>query len=380
MKLNPQLVEEVQSVLALLHSCQIRAAIAQLDRALENKSTEAPLRHEFEFMLVRALHDQQDLLRLRTLCERLAVGADGSSQSWTNVGYARVLLGDPVRALVAYRKAESLADPRMNLTEWLRAVMGRINCVCQTQGPRAALEEFKASNLEGLSDNSSLTAVNQISIILLQAFLMRESGDFHGALNFYWRAYGLVSKCGSLHLNYSVLFDLAKAHLMIGEIEKSRHYFSLVEKGISAQEMIFLSSRLHDQKAQMPYRVEEIQFDRAHGRVMIGQKWIDFGRQSILLNLFEILAAQSGQPVGHEELARLLWDEEYDPRVHDNKIYVTIRRLRELLEPSAVRSTLILKDRQGYVIPFPVRGAVSSPFKTLENQKIKIDTTKENRL
>jgi len=206
--LNPHLLEEVKAVLALLHSCQIRAAIAQIDRQLMVPQTKTSVRLEYEFMLVRALHDQQDLSRLHTLCEQIVANADDSCQAWINVGYARVHLGDPVRGLIAYRKAESLADPSANLTEWLRAVMGRINCVCQTQGPRFSLDQFKEANLEGLSDNSDLSAVNQISIVLLKAYLLREAGDFHGALNSSWKAYGMVSQCGSLHLNYCVLFDL----------------------------------------------------------------------------------------------------------------------------------------------------------------------------
>jgi DNA-binding winged helix-turn-helix (wHTH) protein len=372
--------QDIHAVLLLLQSCQIRAGIAQIGKHLAVVEAGDPSRLEFEFMLIRALHDQQERARLYSLCESICASSDERPQALINMGFSRILLGDPVRAMVAYRNAERALDPTKDLTAWLRAVMGRINCVAQISGARMALEQFETAQLEAWQSGTGLSAVNQISIVLLKACLQCEAGDFHGALNLYWKAYGLVSQCGSLHLNYSLLFDLAKAHLMIGEVEASRHYFSLVEKGINPLEMVLLSSKVAEYKAQMPFRIEELVFDRTHGRVMVGQnKWVDFGRQALLLNLFEILADQAGKPVGHEELTRLLWDQDYDPTTHDNKIYVSIRRLRELLEPSAVRSTMIVKDRQGYFVPFPIRKLALKVNVFDDSKKLEIGIKKESQ-
>nr|WP_295905720.1 hypothetical protein [uncultured Bdellovibrio sp.] len=43
-----------------------------------------------------------------------------------------------------------------------------------------------------------------------------------------------------------------------------------------------------------------------------------------------------------------VWSQIYDPDLHDNLIYVSIKRLRTLIEPDLESPRYILRDRKGY--------------------------------
>jgi hypothetical protein len=73
------------------------------------------------------------------------------------------------------------------------------------------------------------------------------------------------------------------------------------------------------------------------------------GQQHILRNLYNLLN-QSSQPVPFETITEALWKEQYNPLFHDNRIYVSIRRLRKLVGDEPHRPKVILKARDGYYL------------------------------
>ncbi len=77
---------------------------------------------------------------------------------------------------------------------------------------------------------------------------------------------------------------------------------------------------------------------------------VEFGTQLILFYFFELLLKNHGQSLSKEKIVELLWKEKYDPTQHDNKLYVCIKRLRNLIEPDRNRPVFILRDREGYCL------------------------------
>ena len=49
-----------------------------------------------------------------------------------------------------------------------------------------------------------------------------------------------------------------------------------------------------------------------------------------------------------EDLALKIWAQEYNPEQHANLVYVSIKRLRTLIEPDFDSPRYILRDRKGY--------------------------------
>ena len=75
---------------------------------------------------------------------------------------------------------------------------------------------------------------------------------------------------------------------------------------------------------------------------------IDFKNQFILLDLLRLFVQNQGTVYSKEFLVEHVWKQPYDPVVHDNKIYVTIKRLRKLIEPDFDKPKYIFRAKNGY--------------------------------
>ncbi|HJZ85176.1 MAG TPA: hypothetical protein VKN99_08415, partial [Polyangia bacterium] len=49
-----------------------------------------------------------------------------------------------------------------------------------------------------------------------------------------------------------------------------------------------------------------------------------------------LYALANGAPIEKEELARVLWDAQYRPNVHDNALWTNLKRLRRLVSPAGL--------------------------------------------
>ncbi len=75
---------------------------------------------------------------------------------------------------------------------------------------------------------------------------------------------------------------------------------------------------------------------------------IDFKNQHILFDLALLFIKNPGQRYNKEDLVDQIWKQIYNPDLHDNLIYVSIKRLRTLLEPDMESPRYVLRDRKGY--------------------------------
>ena len=64
--------------------------------------------------------------------------------------------------------------------------------------------------------------------------------------------------------------------------------------------------------------------------------------------MLQLFISTPGVVYSKESLVEKIWKQKYDPRVHDNKIYVTIKRLRELVEPNHKKPKYIFRTKDGY--------------------------------
>jgi DNA-binding response OmpR family regulator len=87
-----------------------------------------------------------------------------------------------------------------------------------------------------------------------------------------------------------------------------------------------------------------------HNNAVVERKLgrIDFKNQFILLDLLRLFMQNQGVVYSKEYLVENVWKQAYDPAVHDNKIYVTIKRLRKLIEPDYEKPKYIFRAKNGY--------------------------------
>jgi len=78
---------------------------------------------------------------------------------------------------------------------------------------------------------------------------------------------------------------------------------------------------------------------------------IDFKHRFVLLEILFLLAKNSGTYYNKEDLAKLIWKDEYNPLIHDKLIYTSVSRLRKLIEPDENDESsrkYIVRGKDGY--------------------------------
>jgi len=75
---------------------------------------------------------------------------------------------------------------------------------------------------------------------------------------------------------------------------------------------------------------------------------VDFNNQVILLELLHLFMKYPGETFSKEAIVKKIWNQEYSPVIHDNKIYVTIKRLRKMIEPDYNKPKYIFRAKNGY--------------------------------
>jgi len=170
-----------------------------------------------------------------------------------------------------------------------------------------------------------------------------------------WDAFKVAKKSKSVQfINAYILMQLGLTHVEMNKIDLAENYFSLAEGLINPQEhvraqkhLMNFKNKLEASKTQNP----DITINVADNTVVeISKGKLELNNQFILLELLVEFVKKKGSFVTKSDLAEMLWNQDYDPSQHDNKIYVTIRRLRKLLEPNPKKPHYILRTKEGYQI------------------------------
>lgn len=111
-----------------------------------------------------------------------------------------------------------------------------------------------------------------------------------------------------------------------------------------------------DRVSRYPVHSYDVVVDEINGKVRVGHRQIAFKRQNLLINLLCFLLKNSGRYISKEELCIQVWHENYNPIVHDQRIYTAIRRLRNMVKVK----NLILSKAGSYSISKSIRFLIFS--------------------
>jgi DNA-binding response OmpR family regulator len=148
-----------------------------------------------------------------------------------------------------------------------------------------------------------------------------------------------------------VLLNLGRAYKGAGDKEMARIYLSLASRSVDPENMKNLAKNIQIEMEDMGDSGSDydLLFDTEKHSVVekkIGK--VDFKNQFILLDLLKLFAQNQGKVYSKEYLVEHVWKQNYDPSVHDNKIYVTIKRLRKMIEPDYDKPKYIFRAKNGY--------------------------------
>ncbi|KYG61675.1 hypothetical protein AZI86_18445 [Bdellovibrio bacteriovorus] len=212
--------------------------------------------------------------------------------------------------------------------------------------------------LEGLSKLESILNARprpdiQISLEILKSYIYKKLGQFDVAARIAWRAYEFA-KVEGFHVHIPIiLVSLATLEFDRKNFNEVRVYLSLAEKGVLAEKQPALFNYLQAEKLRLDKVLPVSEFDLivdTHARVIQEKEkgLIDFRNQHTLLDLALLFLRNPQKSFDKSELLSQVWGRSYAPGSDDNLVYVTIKRLRSMIEPDPENPKYILRTRHGY--------------------------------
>ncbi|HXH74464.1 MAG TPA: winged helix-turn-helix domain-containing protein [Bacteriovoracaceae bacterium] len=187
------------------------------------------------------------------------------------------------------------------------------------------------------------------SMHLLWGNVLREQGEYANSLPQYDLAMKLLhsKRCWNMH-NY-VLMNKGVALKKMGEFSKALMLFGIAQNSLDEQYFKRLQQLILMEVEDVNDSSVDLYLDR-HNRVIHEKALgvIDFKHRFVLLEILFLLAQTPGTYYNKEDLAKMIWKDEYNPLIHDKLIYTSISRLRKLIEPKGIKRQYILRGKDGY--------------------------------
>lgn len=298
------------------------------------------------------LQDHQQIVELKNRLNQWALErGELNPRTYYTLAMCESQNGNYEKSLDLCRKALTLALDRNNKVDICYAITGLAISYYQLDRLHEALKEIY--NLQIFFDAHSLPKL-QITSLIVNAHIYRKLGKYNQALEALWTCYDRVKDEKDLYTHFTLLYGLGLTYKESGDLEKSRTYLELGVRSIDEKNMKRLFGLLNDllvevrKSSKSPYDITyDVQthsvFEKTKGK-------IDFKNQFILLEMLKLFLAHPGRVFSKEELIETVWKQSYNPSVHDNKIYVTIKRLRKLVEPDYNKPKYIFLAKNGYYL------------------------------
>ena len=166
------------------------------------------------------------------------------------------------------------------------------------------------------------------------------------------QAQHLVRRNHSLYHHVMLLLTEGYYQLHLGKMENVRSRVEWIERLIPQNQKNILGRRFLSLKERLAVAEAKPALRLTEKDEKITLSWedrsIELQRLPQLLRLI-LLFKKRGGLLEKELICQEIWGEAYHPLRHDNKIYVTIKRLRAVLKSLAPDQEIILKKEQGYL-------------------------------
>lgn len=193
-----------------------------------------------------------------------------------------------------------------------------------------------------------------VSVLSLKSDVALYKKEHAKAIEYIWQAYDRVKQVKNNFLSISIIATIGNVYLVAGDLKNAGVYINLAHRAVDTDNYKQLAKRIAAIRSKIN-TVDHSEFDLIldeHKNVLI-EKYkgvVELKNQFILVDLLKLFMHNPGLSFSKEELAKRLWNQEYSPALHDNVIYVTIKRIRSLIEPNPNQSKYILRSRKGYLL------------------------------
>ena len=188
---------------------------------------------------------------------------------------------------------------------------------------------------------------------LLKAQILKMEKKYDSAEKLFWLCYEQSQRNHRRRYMFLHLFYfLGKNYMEKGDYEQATIFLNLANKSVNPLILKAMHRKITQALQTLKEKITnnyDIVVNLENKMIVEKQKGhINIKNQFILLDMLKLFISTPGMIYSKESLVEKIWKQKYDPRVHDNKIYVTIKRLRELVEPDHKKPKYIFRTKDGY--------------------------------
>ncbi len=203
-----------------------------------------------------------------------------------------------------------------------------------------------------LKKSDCIRTKTELSNELLYALLLQEERRYSELEHHLWSYYEKMQKSKDLCTIVTLFYYLGKNYMNLKDYNQAAIFLNLAKKSIDSDNFKHLSCHVDEALHQLDAILNQdydliVNFEN-NSIVEKNKGRVDFKNQFILFDLFKMFISQPGTSYSKEAMVEYLWKQKYQPDLHDNKIYVTIKRLRELMEPNSQHPIYIFRNKNGY--------------------------------
>lgn len=306
--------------------------------------------------ILRIYAEREDFDQLSALKEKLhdtviRESIQLNSRVYYVFGIAAVYKGQTETALEYFKIALEHALKADNKEDICYAILGISVCYRRQQKFEEALKEIYNLNIFlQFINNPDLVS----SVLSANAGVHFEIKKYDQALELFWQAYEQTKKSKQLSTTNGIIANIGACLFELGQKDAAKVYFDLAARAsdLVNSKKVYKVIAEYSQYYQTTKKSDfDLSFDFENHQVtekQIGK--VDFKNQFILLDLLKLFISKQGEVFSKEYLVEHIWKQNYDPEMHDNKIYVTIKRLRKMIEPDYDRPKYIFRSKNGYFL------------------------------
>lgn len=199
-------------------------------------------------------------------------------------------------------------------------------------------------------DNKEL----QVQSDIVCAHIMRKLGKYEEAIDILWSCYEVLKSEKNFLMHLELLYAMGLTYSKMAQFDVAKIYLNLASQSIDPNNLSYTKAAIDKVMADIG-QVNESEYDLVFDtskNTIVEKKMgrVNFHNQFILLDLLKLFLRKPGEVYSKEEIVKKVWKQSYDPRVHDNKLYVTIKRLRKMIEPEYEKPKYIFRAKNGYYL------------------------------
>lgn len=307
-------------------------------------------------LLLRIYAEREQFEEIHATKERLQdlvlkEGFELNSKTYYTLALCASNKGQQEIALDYLQKALAIALASDSKEDICYSIFGLASVYTRTSPPslQEALKEIY--NLQVFFQIYDLPELKS-STALLNAWILYQLKKYDEAIDLCWKAYDEIRHTKNFLSGAHLLTMMAQIYFDAGDKDMARLYVNLARRSVDPKNFIRLSRMVRELQGKLGSS-SEAQFDlifdeKNHSVIERKLGRIEFKNQFILLDLLKLFVQNQGAVYSKEYLVEQVWRQPYDPAVHDNKIYVTIKRLRKLIEPDYEKPKYIFRAKNGY--------------------------------